>query len=76
MDLDPDLPGYRAHGLRPLIAHLRGEITLSEAAERTKAETRQYAKRQFTWFRHQMLGWEQVAPEREDAADRLAACLR
>ena len=62
MDLDPDLPGYRAHGLRPLIAHLRGEITLEEAAERTKADTRQYAKRQFTWFRHQMEGWERIAP--------------
>ena len=62
MDLDPDLPGYRAHGVRPLIAYLRGEITLDEAAERTMAETRQYAKRQFTWFRHQMGNWERVAP--------------
>lgn len=63
MDLDPSLPGYRAHGLRPFVAHLRGEMSLREAAERTRAETRQYAKRQFTWFRHQMPDWERVAPE-------------
>ncbi|MEJ8574332.1 tRNA (adenosine(37)-N6)-dimethylallyltransferase MiaA [Microbaculum marinum] len=62
MELDHDLPGYRAHGLRPLIAHLRGELTLEQAAEKTRAETRQYAKRQFTWFRHQMDGWERMAP--------------
>lgn len=67
LDLDPDLPGYRAHGLRPLIAHLRGEIALDEAAERTKAETRQYAKRQFTWFRHQMADWRRVDPLKIDS---------
>lgn len=72
MNLDPDLPGYRAHGLRPLIAHLRGEIGLDEAGERTKAETRQYAKRQFTWFRHQMPDWERVVPV-EGAESVLAA---
>ncbi|TCT08338.1 tRNA dimethylallyltransferase [Tepidamorphus gemmatus] len=71
MDLDPSLPGYRAHGLRPFMAHLRGELPLQEAAERTRAETRQYAKRQFTWFRHQMPDWERLDPDR--AADRLAA---
>jgi tRNA dimethylallyltransferase len=60
---DPGLPGYRAHGLRPLIAHLRGEMTLDEAAELTRAQTRQYAKRQITWFRHQMEGWEKLDPE-------------
>lgn len=63
MDLDPSLPGYRAHGLRPFMAHLRGELSLDEAAERTRAETRQYAKRQFTWFRHQMPDWERIEPE-------------
>ena len=75
MDLEPDLPGYRAHGLRPLIAHLRGEIALEEAAERTRAETRQYAKRQFTWFRHQMADWERLAPG-EGLADVLVANRR
>lgn len=63
LGLESALPGYRAHGLRPLLAHIRGEITLEEAAERTRGETRQYAKRQFTWFRHQTSDWERLAPE-------------
>lgn len=62
LGLDPALPGYRAHGLRPLIAHLKGEISLDEAAERTRAETRRYAKRQITWLRRQMADWPRVDP--------------
>lgn len=70
-ELAPALPACRAHGLRPLLSHLRGEIGLDEAADRTKAETRQYAKRQFTWFRHQLPDWEKIAPE--DVPQRLSA---
>jgi tRNA dimethylallyltransferase len=55
--LDPALPAMRAHGVPWLLAHLRGEISLGEAAREGKADTRRYAKRQFTWFRHQMPGW-------------------
>ena len=62
MELAADLPAYRAHGLRPLLAHVRGELSLAEAAERIKAETRRYAKRQFTWFRHRMAGWKRIDP--------------
>ena len=61
--LDPLLPIMRAHGVPGLIAHLDGEITLEEAIRRGQADTRAYAKRQVTWFRHQMEGWEAVAPE-------------
>ncbi len=43
----------KAHGFRPLRSHLNGEQTLEEAAERSKIETRQYAKRQMTWARQQ-----------------------
>ncbi|HMO29262.1 tRNA (adenosine(37)-N6)-dimethylallyltransferase MiaA [Enterovirga sp.] len=56
-----DLPIMRAHGVPGLLAHLRGEATLAEAIERGQADTRAYAKRQITWFRHQMEGWEIVA---------------
>jgi tRNA dimethylallyltransferase len=56
-DLDPALPLMRAHGLRHLIAHLRGEISLSEAAELAKRDTRTYARRQFTFARHQLAGF-------------------
>jgi len=61
--LDPSLPALRAHGVPWLLAHLRGEIGLSEAALAAKADTRRYARRQFTWFRHQMPGWSWVSPQ-------------
>ena len=46
-------PAMRAIGYRELVAHLAGEITLDEAREAALRATRQYAKRQLTWFRHQ-----------------------
>ncbi|MBV8963871.1 MAG: tRNA (adenosine(37)-N6)-dimethylallyltransferase MiaA [Hyphomicrobiales bacterium] len=61
--LDPSLPAMRAHGVPWLLAHLRGEIGLAEAALAAKADTRRYARRQFTWFRHQMAGWSWHSPE-------------
>jgi tRNA dimethylallyltransferase len=70
-NLDPLLPAMKAHGVPVLIRHLRGEITLAEAAEIGRADTRHYAKRQFTWFRHQLPEFEWVKPEA--ARVRLAA---
>jgi tRNA dimethylallyltransferase len=61
--LDPLLPAMKAHGVPALMAHLRGEITLAEAATTGRADTRHYAKRQFTWFRHQLPEFEWVRPE-------------
>ena len=61
--LDPALPVMRAHGVPALLAHLRGALTLEEAIARGQADTRAYAKRQFTWFRHQMHDFEPLAPE-------------
>jgi tRNA dimethylallyltransferase len=61
--LDPLLPAMKAHGVPGLIRHLRGEITLAEAADIGRADTRHYAKRQFTWFRHQLPEFEWVKPE-------------
>lgn len=52
--LDPQLPAMKAIGVRELGAALAGEITMAEAIERAKIATRQYAKRQSTWFRHQL----------------------
>lgn len=67
--LDPLLPAMKAHGVPWLIRHLRGEIPLAEAVEKAKQDTRHYAKRQFTWFRHQLADWPQAGPE--DALDWL-----
>jgi tRNA dimethylallyltransferase len=61
--LDPLLPAMKAHGVPALIRHLEGEITLEEAAAIGRADTRHYAKRQFTWFRHQLPEFEWVRPE-------------
>jgi tRNA dimethylallyltransferase len=61
--LDPAMPAMKAHGVPWLIRHLRGEMTLAEAAEEAKRDTRRYTKRQATWFRHQLSGWTWVKPE-------------
>jgi tRNA dimethylallyltransferase len=61
--LDPLLPAMKAHGVPALIRHLQGEISLEEAAVIGRADTRHYAKRQFTWFRHQLPEFEWVKPE-------------
>lgn len=65
-DISDDLPGARALGVPQLRAHLRGEVSLADAVERAVIQTRQYAKRQMTWFRHQMPDWtfiERSAPQ-------------
>ena len=61
--LDPLLPAMKAHGVPALIRHFRGELSLEEAATIGRADTRHYAKRQFTWFRHQLPEFEWVKPE-------------
>jgi tRNA dimethylallyltransferase len=63
--ISDELPAARALGVPQLMAHLRGEVTLADAVERAVIETRQFAKRQMTWFRHQMPDWtfiERSAP--------------
>ncbi|MBO0750910.1 MAG: tRNA (adenosine(37)-N6)-dimethylallyltransferase MiaA [Bradyrhizobiaceae bacterium] len=60
--LDPLLPAMKAHGVPWLIRHLAGEMSLAAAAEEAKKDTRHYAKRQFTWFRHQFADWPQAPP--------------
>ena len=52
--LDPRLPAMKAHGVPALIRYLDGELSLEDAAVIGRADTRHYAKRQFTWFRHQL----------------------
>ncbi|MFZ0209552.1 MAG: tRNA dimethylallyltransferase, partial [Roseiarcus sp.] len=66
--LDPALPVMRAHGAPHLIAHLEGRLSLPEAAALAVLDTRHYAKRQFTWARHQMPEFVWVAPEAAEAA--------
>ncbi|MGQ2903008.1 MAG: tRNA (adenosine(37)-N6)-dimethylallyltransferase MiaA [Neoaquamicrobium sediminum] len=62
LDLDDALPVMKAIGVRELIAADRGETGFEEAIDRAKIATRQYAKRQSTWFRNQ-LGpeWQRIS---------------
>ncbi len=60
MGLDPNLPAMRAIGVRPLLSALKGEHSLDAAVELAKLETRQYIKRQETWFKSHMISWNIV----------------
>ncbi len=71
--LDPLLPAMKAHGVPWLIRHLEGTMRLDAAAAQAVADTRRYAKRQFTWFRNQLPDWPWAPPER--AADMLFRAL-
>lgn len=57
---DPTRPSSRAIGGPELIAHLQGQTSLSEAIESATLASRQYAKRQRTWFRSNMSNWAQL----------------
>lgn len=54
LGLDPDLPAMKAVGLRELGRYLDGESTLEEAVASAQQASRNYAKRQLTWFRNQI----------------------
>lgn len=63
LNLDPDLPAMKAIGVRELQAAMAGQVSFPEAIERAKIATRQYAKRQATWFRHQLgTEWRRLRP--------------
>lgn len=62
LDLDPSLPAMKAIGVPEIAAMLRGEVTQAGAIERAIIATRQYAKRQRTWFRGRMADWEWASP--------------
>ncbi len=58
--LDTALPAMKAVGVREFATHLAGGTTLVAAVEATRQATRNYAKRQLTWFRNQTPGWTRV----------------
>ena len=72
--LDPLLPAMKAHGVPWLIRYLVGEMSREAAAAAAKLDTRHYAKRQFTWFRHQLADWPRADPA--DSADAFDALMR
>ncbi len=58
LKLDPRLPAMKALGVPQLGGYLRGEVALEKAVEKTKTETRRYAKRQLTWIKRNMIAWK------------------
>ena len=60
LGLDPELPAMKAIGVRELMALGRGTLSREEALAAIATETRRYAKRQMTWFRHQMTDWARL----------------
>ena len=71
--LDSTLPAARAIGAAELAAHLRGETTLDAAVAAARTATRRYAKRQRTWMRNRMAGWQRLhwPPQNPDAGGEL-----
>ena len=66
LGLDPGLPAMKAVGLRELLAHLAGAMPLAAAVAAAQQATRNYAKRQVTWLRHQLPTAEWLVPDLGD----------
>lgn len=74
-DIPANAPVRRAIGVAEIGAFLDGSLTRDEALERAQAATRQYAKRQYTWLRHQPPGdWPRT--ESTDTSNRMAYFAR
>jgi tRNA dimethylallyltransferase len=66
--LDPRVPAMKAHGVPWLRRYLHGEMELAEAVAQAKRDTRRYAKRQLTWFRHQLPDWRWIPADQAEEA--------
>lgn len=70
--LAPSLPAMKALGVPELGAYLEGDLSLEAAIEAAAIKSRQYAKRQSTWFRQQMISWNKVsAQDLESQIDKI-----
>jgi tRNA dimethylallyltransferase len=73
----PRLAAMSGHGYREAARHLAGEWSLEEAVEVTARRTRQYAKRQLTWFRRdRRIMWLPAGTQPADAPGRVAEAER
>ena len=74
--LPTDQPVMRAIGVPELAAHLAGDIPLTEALAAGQQATRRYAKRQYTWFRHQSpADWQAIELFDDEFVDQFASLL-
>ena len=72
--VDPDAPGMTATGYREIVEHLSGRLSLADAVAQIQLATRQYARRQLTWFRNQ-LGGSVLRLDATRPAGELAAAI-
>jgi tRNA dimethylallyltransferase len=69
-----DLPALRTFGYLDLVNYLQGKLELQDAVDRFKRKTRNFAKRQFTWFRHQLeLDW--IGADKDRPLERVLAAF-
>ena len=76
--LEQNRTAMQAIGYRQVVEHLRGEYSLAETIEQVKIRTRQFAKRQLTWFRRQLdPEWIELKPDEsvEDAVRKIRKSL-
>jgi len=71
--LERELPSMRAHGMPGFCDYFEGRVSLEEAVERCKRDTRRYAKRQMTWIAHQFTLWPRVPSEDNETRARVIA---
>lgn len=77
LGLDPDLPAMKALGVAELRAFMLGESSLEAAIAAAQKATRNFAKRQFTWFRHQISGALVLAEQYSQSHDeKIFAIIR
>ncbi len=68
-NLEKDLPSMKALGIPNLIEYLEGLVRLDDAIARAITQTRQYAKRQYTWLNNRAANWPKI--EKIDEKSRL-----
>jgi tRNA dimethylallyltransferase len=71
LNLSAELPLMRALGVRPLLAHLAGSLSLDAAIAAGKLETRQYIKRQQTWLKGHMMSWTRISAQQMANVDAI-----
>lgn len=70
MQLDSSLPAMKALGVPELLAHLHDKLTLQDATSKAQQSTRNYAKRQVTWFKNQFPNWKIIESTPWSASNR------
>ncbi len=69
--LEKTFQSMQAIGYKEIFAYLDGELTLNEALDKMKQATRNYAKRQITWFKHMPATWIDVDTQWQESIEKI-----